>query len=95
MDERFDRAARANADRAFRNEVLHYLERMAIALENNGPILPYEAPLPPLDAEQGVRYNGDAITCTCGNDPKKACSACTSARMAWVHNMNPDWRPDS
>lgn len=93
MEPKFERANRSNIDRAFRNDVLHLLERIAIALENNGPIA-YEAPLQPLDRDQEVRFNADAMICTCGNDPKRACTSCTPARIAWVYKMNPDWRPE-
>jgi hypothetical protein len=92
------RNARKDAsDRVFRQDVLHFLERIAIALEAGGANLhrePYEDALPPLDTDQTPRYNVDANVCICGNDPKKACSACTPARMAWVYNMNPGWRPE-
>ena len=92
--DRFDTARRGNLDRQFQSEALRFLERIAIALENNG-LVSHEAPQPqPLIPEdKDPSYNADAQICTCGNNPKKACSQCTSARMAWVYNMNPGWQP--
>jgi hypothetical protein len=77
-------------DRVFRQDVLHFLERIAIALENNGPIA--ATPLAPLDSDQEPYFNSDATVCSCGNDPKRGCSQCTPARMAWFYNMNPGWQ---
>lgn len=94
--DRYGEARRGNQDTAFRLQVLEYLERIAIALENPlTKVQPHEEPLQPLvpQAEAPIIYNRDANVCLCGNDPKRHCSECTPARMAWFLNMNPGYLP--
>jgi hypothetical protein len=91
MADRFDQARRSNQEAAFRIQALDLLERIAIALENRPDPSPMGAVEASLSPDREPYYNSDANVCNCGNDPKRACSQCTPARMAWFYNMNPGW----
>lgn len=88
-------AREGNRKVRFEERVLELLERIAIALENPVPKVEYIDPIgraAEKDEDQ-IYFDVDATVCRCGNDPKRACSQCTSARLAWFYNQNPDYRP--
>lgn len=84
-DSQYSSARRASDERNFRAELLSVLTRIAIALEN--PL--HEAELPePIDPIGRSRVKQvPAEICTCGGDPKKACTECSPARLAWVYQQ--------
>lgn len=85
--DRFNEARTSNIDRQFKSQALDLLERIAVALERNGISYPEEPRT--LEPRTEPVFNSDAISCTCGADPLKACTKCTPARLAWFYSMNP------
>jgi hypothetical protein len=89
MTDRYRETRQSAQDRQFKDELLAVLNRIAVALEN--PLVEYtESPQPIDPIARSVRRPvvlDQAMVCTCGNDPKKACTQCTPARLAWVYSQ--------
>ena len=96
MPDRWSDAREGISDRRFRAELLDYVERIAIALENP-PMAVQARDLPPLKEfdepiEREPYFDADATVCICRDNPKRACQACTPARLAWFYTQNPGWK---
>lgn len=81
-----------NRDQVFKNRLLELLERIALALENPMMRIEVDTELTPLEPAE---YRDQPIldqaqVCTCGNDPRMACTACSAARMAWIYSLSDD-----
>lgn len=91
-DPQYHSARQASETKAFREDLLSVLSRIAVALENSqrevGSMeLEYPEPGRVGRRGQGRIEQVPAETCTCGGDPQKACTECSPARIAWVYHQ--------